>query len=434
MGKTKRHSGHSASHPSHPSNDHSATAASTLAAPVPARASAKDKGKAPDTSDVDLLDEPLDSVEAEIVTTAAKGARAMHGIVKAEKNSPPGLDKPAAIDGRWWKQYFATRPMHLRPLVVDPEIFDEINRIVKYMGPLRAEVTEFLSFHFKRCIEAYGELPIINETTVRHAIYFVRDRGKCKYGETDGMRRSYNERGEGGEFPQPKASQRTNKRMKQWRKSKHRKVRAVTVVVADATPHNARATPIIDTCFAADINDYSDADGDACSDTGDSWTDCSSYADTDCGAYIDADSDTWSDCDAYADADAGDEQVDSAATVAVVDRKKTHKRGKDYNPTRMARICRKKNKRENKEKLERRLGIHHSQRVPPAEATAVGVQSQHTPHTPHTGRRARHKHRGNNVTHIPVDPAVEELHLEIECLGAELDQEMAVARSGKLAR
>ncbi|KAJ2057315.1 hypothetical protein GGI17_005715 [Coemansia sp. S146] len=406
MGKIKRHSGHSASHPSRPSNVRSTTVASTPAAPVLARASAKDKGKAPDISNVDPLDEPLDSVEAEIVTAAAKGARATHGIVKAKGDSPPGLNKPATIDGRWWKQYFSTRPTYLRPLVVDPEIFDEIDRIVKYMGPLRTDSIDFLSFHLKPCIEAYGELPIINMTMVRHAMYFIRDRGKCKYGETDSIWDSYNEytgayretgyngqppsddalasiinyvakeciknihksvddnlpltvyhimelkltaaiRAEGKEFPQPKASQRTNKRMKQWRKSKHRKVRTVAVAVANATPQNARATPIIDTCFAADIDDCSDADSDGCSDAGDSWSD-GGDAWSDCDVYTDSG-------DTYADADAGDEKVGSAATVVVVDRKKTHKRGKNKNLTRMARIRRKKNKRENKEKLERRL-------------------------------------------------------------------------------
>ncbi|KAJ2072608.1 hypothetical protein GGH13_002570, partial [Coemansia sp. S155-1] len=91
-------------------------------------------------ADVDPLDKPLDSVEAEIIDAAAKGARPTHGFVKADKASHPGLDKPAEIEGRWWRRFFSTRPMHLHPLVVDPEVFDEINRLVEYMGRLCAKM------------------------------------------------------------------------------------------------------------------------------------------------------------------------------------------------------------------------------------------------------------------------------------------------------
>ncbi|KAJ2253558.1 hypothetical protein GGI13_002633, partial [Coemansia sp. RSA 455] len=242
-------------------------------------------------------------------------------------------------------------------------------------------------------------------------------------------------RKEGKDFPKPKSDQRTAKRKKQWPKSKHRKIR--TVAVADTTMPNVCATPVGDDTSAAG-DALSDVDSDAWSDIGayidcDIWSDVDSDAWSDGDSYVDCDAwptvstyvdyDTWSDVDSNAHDEAGNEQVDSTSSVADVDCGYTHKCDDDYDLTRMAHIRCRRNRQENREKLEKRLGIHHSQHVPPVENLAVDVQSQRTPLILHTGRKARHKRPGGNVAPISVDPVVEERGLADKQVRNKQDQD-----------
>ncbi|KAJ2107306.1 hypothetical protein GGI16_001581 [Coemansia sp. S142-1] len=258
---------------------------------------------------------------------------------------------------------------------------------------------------------------------------------------------------EGKLFPQPESDQRMAKWKKQWPKSKHCKICAMAV--ADTTMPNVCATPVGDDTSAAgdarsdidsnawsdigayiDCDIWSDIDSDAWSD-GDSYVDCDAYVD--CNAwptvstYVDYD--TWSDVDSNAHDEAGNEQVNSTTSVAVIDCRYTHKCNDDYDLTRMAHICHRRNRQENWEKLEKQLGIHHSQHVPPVKDLAVNIQSQHTLLILHTGCKARHKHPGRNVAPISVDPVIKERGLADEqaCKKQDQDQEKAVTCSRQLA-